>query len=139
MYEGEVIELTPEEAESQTGGYGKVIASVVIGLKTVKVRRRSVSMLCATGFKACAAVEAWHWRRYAAHKCCICPPWKSLLPNVRFDRASWRSGMGQGLCYDSCQTQHKLYDKISRLCVILRKHGTCGSPYLRWSCKVQVR
>ena len=39
MYEGEVIELTPEEAESQTGGYGKVIASVVIGLKTVKARR----------------------------------------------------------------------------------------------------
>lgn len=41
MYEGEVIELTPEEAESQTGGYGKVIASVVIGLKTVKARRTS--------------------------------------------------------------------------------------------------
>ena len=38
MYEGEVVELTPEEAESQTGGYGKVIASVVIGLKTVKAR-----------------------------------------------------------------------------------------------------
>lgn len=42
VYEGEVIELTPEEAESQTGGYGKVIASVVIGLKTVKARRPSV-------------------------------------------------------------------------------------------------
>ena len=39
VYEGEVTELTPEEAESQTGGYGKVIASVVIGLKTVKARR----------------------------------------------------------------------------------------------------
>ncbi|KAK9832754.1 hypothetical protein WJX81_008663 [Elliptochloris bilobata] len=36
VYEGEVTELTPEEAESQTGGYGKVIASVVIGLKSVK-------------------------------------------------------------------------------------------------------
>ncbi len=39
VYEGEVTELTPEEAESQTGGYGKVIASVVIGLKTVKARQ----------------------------------------------------------------------------------------------------
>ncbi len=36
MYEGEVTELTPEEAQSQTGGYGKVISHVVIGLKTVK-------------------------------------------------------------------------------------------------------
>ena len=45
MYEGEVIELTPEEAESQTGGYGKVIASVVIGLKTVKARWRTCLLL----------------------------------------------------------------------------------------------
>lgn len=36
VYEGEVTELTPEEAQSQTGGYGKVISHVVIGLKTVK-------------------------------------------------------------------------------------------------------
>ncbi|KAG0585094.1 hypothetical protein M758_3G258100 [Ceratodon purpureus] len=36
VYEGEVIELTPEEAESTTGGYGKSISHVVIGLKTVK-------------------------------------------------------------------------------------------------------
>ena len=36
MYEGEVMELTPEEAPSQTGGYGKVISHVVIGLKSVK-------------------------------------------------------------------------------------------------------
>jgi RuvB-like protein 1 (pontin 52) len=56
VYEGEVTELTPEETEStvralldaqrvrfnaltpaaQTGGYGKVINHVVIGLKTVK-------------------------------------------------------------------------------------------------------
>ena len=43
VYEGEVTELTPEEAESQTGGYGKVIASVVIGLKSVKARRASAS------------------------------------------------------------------------------------------------
>ena len=46
VYEGEVIELTPEEAESQTGGYGKVIASVVIGLKTVKARWRTCVPLC---------------------------------------------------------------------------------------------
>ncbi|KAK9864762.1 hypothetical protein WJX84_002327 [Apatococcus fuscideae] len=36
VYEGEVTELTPEETENQAGGYGKVIASVVIGLKTVR-------------------------------------------------------------------------------------------------------
>eukprot|EP00898_Chlorokybus_atmophyticus_P006857 jgi/Chlat1/7172/Chrsp57S06841 len=36
VYEGEVTELTPEETESQTGGYGKTIAHVVIGLKTIK-------------------------------------------------------------------------------------------------------
>lgn len=36
MYEGEVTELTPEEAQNQTGGYGKVISHVIIGLKTVK-------------------------------------------------------------------------------------------------------
>lgn len=36
MYEGEVLELTPEEAENPLGGYGKTISSVVIGLKTVK-------------------------------------------------------------------------------------------------------
>ncbi|CAK9265168.1 unnamed protein product [Sphagnum jensenii] len=36
VYEGEVTELTPEETESVTGGYGKSISHVVIGLKTVK-------------------------------------------------------------------------------------------------------
>mmetsp|Transcript_16781 Transcript_16781/g.32104 ORF Transcript_16781/g.32104 Transcript_16781/m.32104 type:complete len:457 (+) Transcript_16781:216-1586(+) len=36
VYEGEVTELTPEETESSTGGYGKVVSHVVIGLKTVK-------------------------------------------------------------------------------------------------------
>ena len=36
VYEGEVTELTPEEAPSQSGGYGKVISHVVIGLKSVK-------------------------------------------------------------------------------------------------------
>merc|ERR1711934_1050089 len=36
VYEGEIIELTPEEAENPMGGYGKTIANVVIGLKTTK-------------------------------------------------------------------------------------------------------
>merc|ERR1711998_654868 len=36
VYEGEVTELTPEEAENPLGGYGKTIANVVIGLKTTK-------------------------------------------------------------------------------------------------------
>ncbi|KAJ1481739.1 TIP49 C-terminus-domain-containing protein [Baffinella frigidus] len=36
VYEGEVIELTPEETENPMGGYGKTIAHVVIGLKTTK-------------------------------------------------------------------------------------------------------
>jgi len=36
VYEGEVTELTPEEAEDELGGYGKTVAHVVIGLKTTK-------------------------------------------------------------------------------------------------------
>lgn len=36
VYEGEVTELTPEEAESAAGGYGRSISHVIIGLKTVK-------------------------------------------------------------------------------------------------------
>lgn len=36
VYEGEVTELTPEETENPLGGYGKTIAHVIIGLKTVK-------------------------------------------------------------------------------------------------------
>lgn len=36
VYEGEVIELTPEETENQMGGYGKVISHVIIGLKSIK-------------------------------------------------------------------------------------------------------
>merc|ERR1711871_1365547 len=35
-YEGEITELTPAETESTTGGYGKTVSHVVIGLKTVK-------------------------------------------------------------------------------------------------------
>merc|ERR1712028_97299 len=36
VYEGEVTELTPEEAENPLGGYGKTVAHVVVGLKTTK-------------------------------------------------------------------------------------------------------
>lgn len=36
VFEGEVIELTPEETENPLGGYGKTISQVVIGLKTVR-------------------------------------------------------------------------------------------------------
>lgn len=36
VYEGEVIDLTPEEAENPLGGYGKTISHVVVGLKTAK-------------------------------------------------------------------------------------------------------
>lgn len=36
VYEGEVTELTPEEAENPLGGYGKTISKVVIGLKSAK-------------------------------------------------------------------------------------------------------
>ena len=30
VYEGEVIELTPEEAENPLGGYGKTISHVIV-------------------------------------------------------------------------------------------------------------
>ena len=40
VYEGEVIELTPEETENQMGGYGKVISHVIIGLKSVKCTKQ---------------------------------------------------------------------------------------------------
>lgn len=36
VYEGEVIELVPEEVENPLGGYGKTISHVIIGLKTIK-------------------------------------------------------------------------------------------------------
>eukprot|EP00171_Calliarthron_tuberculosum_P006984 IDg6984t1 len=36
VYEGEVIELTPEETENPLGGYGKTVSRVLIVLKTVK-------------------------------------------------------------------------------------------------------
>ncbi|KAK9457656.1 TIP49 C-terminus-domain-containing protein [Dipodascopsis uninucleata] len=36
VYEGEVTELTPEEAENPLGGYGKSISHVIVGLKSFK-------------------------------------------------------------------------------------------------------
>ena len=36
VYEGEVVQLVPEETENPLGGYGKTVAHVVIGLKTAK-------------------------------------------------------------------------------------------------------
>ncbi|KAL9085866.1 MAG: hypothetical protein Q9159_004472 [Coniocarpon cinnabarinum] len=36
VYEGEVIELTPEEAENPLGGYGRTITHLLIGLKSGK-------------------------------------------------------------------------------------------------------
>ena len=36
VYEGEVIELTPEEAENPLGGFGKTISHLLIGLKSYK-------------------------------------------------------------------------------------------------------
>lgn len=36
VYEGEVTELTPEEAENPLGGYGKSVSHVLVGLKTAK-------------------------------------------------------------------------------------------------------
>lgn len=36
VYEGEVVEMTPEEKPDPHGGYGKKVAGVLIGLKTMK-------------------------------------------------------------------------------------------------------
>ncbi|PGH27265.1 RuvB-like helicase 1 [Polytolypa hystricis UAMH7299] len=36
VYEGEVIELTPEEAENPLGGYGRTISHLIIGLKSYR-------------------------------------------------------------------------------------------------------
>mmetsp|Transcript_2351 Transcript_2351/g.3380 ORF Transcript_2351/g.3380 Transcript_2351/m.3380 type:complete len:461 (-) Transcript_2351:311-1693(-) len=40
VYEGEVIELTPVEAQDSTTGYGKTVKHVIIGLKTTKGTRQ---------------------------------------------------------------------------------------------------
>ncbi len=36
VYEGEIVQLSPEETENPLGGYGKTVSHVVIGLKTTK-------------------------------------------------------------------------------------------------------
>jgi len=36
IYEGEVIEISPQESENPLAGYGKTISHVIIGLKTSK-------------------------------------------------------------------------------------------------------
>eukprot|EP01012_Entosiphon_sulcatum_P058139 TRINITY_DN82106_c0_g1_i1.p1 TRINITY_DN82106_c0_g1~~TRINITY_DN82106_c0_g1_i1.p1 ORF type:complete len:459 (-),score=113.28 TRINITY_DN82106_c0_g1_i1:44-1420(-) len=36
VYEGEVVDVTPEETENPMGGYGKTISHVMVSLKTVK-------------------------------------------------------------------------------------------------------
>jgi len=36
VYEGEVLQLTPEETENPLGGYGKTVSHVILGLKTAK-------------------------------------------------------------------------------------------------------
>lgn len=36
IYEGEIIEMNVEETENPLGGYGKTIAHVIVGLKTIK-------------------------------------------------------------------------------------------------------
>lgn len=40
VYEGEVIELTPEEAENPLGGYGRTITHLLVGLKSGKGTKR---------------------------------------------------------------------------------------------------
>ena len=36
VYEGEITEITPTEAENPLSGYGKTVSHVIIGLKTAK-------------------------------------------------------------------------------------------------------
>ncbi|SPO05687.1 RuvB-like helicase 1 [Cephalotrichum gorgonifer] len=40
VYEGEVTELTPEEAENPLGSYGKTISTLIIGLKSAKGQKK---------------------------------------------------------------------------------------------------
>ena len=40
VWEGEVTEIAPEETEDPHGGYGKVVTSVVISLKTTKGQKQ---------------------------------------------------------------------------------------------------
>ena len=40
VYEGEVTELTPEEAENPLGGYGKTISTLLVALKSAKGQKK---------------------------------------------------------------------------------------------------
>ena len=40
VWEGEVTEITPEEIEDPHGGYGKVVQSVIVSLKTTKGQKQ---------------------------------------------------------------------------------------------------
>lgn len=40
VYEGEVTELTPEEAENPLGGYGRTISTLLIGLKSARGQKK---------------------------------------------------------------------------------------------------
>jgi RuvB-like protein 1 (pontin 52) len=40
VYEGEVTELTPEEAENPLGSYGKTISTLLIGLKSARGQKK---------------------------------------------------------------------------------------------------
>ena len=40
VWEGEVVEISPEEVEDPHGGYGKVVQSVIVGLKTTKGQKQ---------------------------------------------------------------------------------------------------
>lgn len=40
VWEGEVVEITPEEVEDPHGGYGKVVQSVIVGMKTTKGQKQ---------------------------------------------------------------------------------------------------
>jgi len=40
VYEGEVTEMTPEEAENPLGGYGKTISTLLIGLKSARGQKK---------------------------------------------------------------------------------------------------
>ena len=40
VWEGEVVEISPEEVEDPHGGYGKVVNAVIVGLKTTKGQKQ---------------------------------------------------------------------------------------------------
>ena len=69
VYEGEVIELTPEETENVHGGYGKTVSHVLVGLKTAKVCALRCA-LCALRSALCALRSALCALRSAL--CALC-------------------------------------------------------------------